>query len=221
MAITYNVSKCPKGFGVYVRALSGNELQELRDLMPELGDSVVSGGIPVSSGRLTRKPTELQALKALKNIASKSIPDQIAKIRKVTLRPLTKENEVIKLNYFQLHREFGKKGDTIKHFTTQDKGFAESVATQYAERGVNATLHKTIGRTLKLSKQDANKAREIGEIKLNKLEGTNGVATTASLIINDVLAGKKKIKPGLIGPNMKRETRKLIPLSEWKAKQGL
>lgn len=172
MAITYNVASTGNKFGVYVRALSGSALEALRYKMPELTGNE-KGAIAVLSGRIARKNTITAANKVVSRLQVLPEQDQIEIIRGLSLRSIEKHHKLAKLQYFKLSRKF--LSDYVIPFTTQNKVHAENVALSYAERGAPAVLHKTVGRNVKLTHKQYDKAVAIGELKPEIPQGLTGM----------------------------------------------
>lgn len=183
MAITYIISPCPKGFGIYVRALSGDELRALLYKLPEittdsrgnmsLFDKPLKGAVACQSDRLMRKKSLPQANKALKKLKALTPDEQIAVCAKRFIKPIEKEFKLLKLQYNRFSWKHGDKW--ISPFTTQNKEQAEKLAIAYASSGTPAKLTPTVGKNRKLTHKDYDKALAMGEVKATYPKGLKGM----------------------------------------------
>jgi hypothetical protein len=182
MAVTYLITRTKdRKFGVYVRALSGVSLSILSYKMPEL-DTLLwpvrkmpvnfgvtkefkpsIGAIAVSSGRLVKKNTEQAAKDYVKKLKSEAEEKQVERLQKINLKPVTKDFECIKLQYFRFVRSY--KGVKFSPFTTQNKDKVESLAVSYANDGITTSIKPTVARTVATTKDNSNKLKSIGEVK--------------------------------------------------------
>jgi hypothetical protein len=164
MAVTFIVSPCKKGYGVYVRALSGLALKELGYKLAELSptDLENASGIPVFSDRLTRKGTKEGAENVIKRLSYLAEIEVIEIIRRLFLRPITKNYKLAKLQYYRLHWDY--KGTDISPLTTQNKAHIESLAVAYSEQNSKSKLVKTVARTVKVNPETYTKVVERGEL---------------------------------------------------------
>lgn len=143
MAITYNIAKCKKGWGVYVRAISGDEL---KTLVPTIDRSVVR----VTSGRLARKRSQQSAKFLISRIAKESSEEQINRLRNVWIKIAPRDYKVIRVQNLKVIRETDS-GSLIPQLTTTNKTYAEKVALFYSlERNKKSFLRKTTTKYIKV-----------------------------------------------------------------------
>lgn len=142
MAITYNVAKCRGGWGVYVRAVSGDDL---RVIAPGSSLSVLR----VKSGRIARKRSKLSAKNYINRLTSEPIEAQRERIMsRIWIKTAPHDYQVVKVQTLKLFREHA--GHMIPTVNTINRSYAESVALHYANRGLKSFLRKTVTKYLKL-----------------------------------------------------------------------
>lgn len=183
MAITYNIAKCNDGYGIYMRAISGQELKALAFRVPEititdkniilLNGLPLKGAMAVISDRISRKKTIEQANKALKKLKALPFERQIEICKKRFFKPVEKDFKIAKLQYTRLSWQHGNKW--ITPFTTQNIVQAEKLAMDYAQNGTKAKLTKTVGKNQKLSHTDYDKATLNGSLKKETAKGLRGM----------------------------------------------
>lgn len=141
--ITYNVAKCGrKQWGVYVRAISGDDL---KSLVPTTVEKVVR----VTSGRLARKRSKQSAKNFIERLKQLSSEEQRRLLQKVWIKKAPRDYKIVKVQNLRLFREH--EGQMIPLFSTINRTYAEKIALYYAEeRGVQSFLRKTTTSHLKL-----------------------------------------------------------------------
>lgn len=143
MAITYNIAKCKNGYGIYVRALSG---QDLLSIAPNCTETVAR----VTSGRLARKRSVLSAKNFIRRIKAEPAEIQHERIRNVWIKLAPRDYKVVKVQNLRLYREFDG-GRMLPILSTIDKPYAEKMALYYSqERDKKSFLRKTTTKHLKL-----------------------------------------------------------------------
>jgi hypothetical protein len=143
MAITFNIAKCKNGWGVYVRAISGDDL---KFLSPSTEASVVR----VTSGRLARKRSKQSAKNYITKIQNQSFEEQHRLLSNTWIKIAPSEYQVIRVQNLRLFREISP-DKYIPLFTTVNKTYAEKVALYYpTERDKQSFLRKTTTKYIKL-----------------------------------------------------------------------
>jgi hypothetical protein len=187
MAVTFAISKCPKGYGVYIRAISGNDFEALRDKFPEIDRGLfpvsfsidthkLCGALAVNSDRLVRRDTLAKCQRFVNNYCSN--PGLIDRLKKLYMTPREKHFEVEKFQYFKLSGTIG--GRPIKGQTTQDKQTAQDTLMKFTEFGKPLKLVKSVSRNIKASPDAMKASRERGETTANVPDGMKGMLVPVS-----------------------------------------
>src|SRR3990172_10089240 len=137
MAITYIVGKCRRGWGVYVRAISGDELKAL---VPSTNLSVMR----VKSGRLARKRSKQSAKNFIARLKEQSPSDQLHLLQNSWIKTAPAAYKVIRVQNLKLFREI-ENGRFIPQLTTFNRVYAESASLFYSQvREKQSFLRKTV-----------------------------------------------------------------------------
>lgn len=143
MAITYNIMKCRRGWGVYVRAISG---EDLKAIAPHTKLSVAR----VKSGRIARKRSKQSAKNFIARLREEPIEVQRERLssRWITVAPSS--YKIVRVQNLKLFREV-EEGRFIPQLTTFNRTYAESVALFYSQvREKQSFLRKTVTKYLKV-----------------------------------------------------------------------
>ena len=143
MAVTYNVAKCRRGWGVYVRAISGDDL---KILTPSTNLSVAR----VTSGRLARKRSKLSAKNFIKRISAESRGDQIARLKNSWIKIAPSHYQVIPISNLRFYRQLPASGEFVHTFSTTSRAYAENASLFYAERNIETFFKVGVTRHIKL-----------------------------------------------------------------------
>jgi hypothetical protein len=143
MAITYNIAKCKGGYGVYIRAISG---EDLLSLSPNSDVSVVR----VTSGRLARKRSKQAAKNFIVRLKDEPAEVQRQRLLNTWIKIVPRDYKVVKVQNLKLFRETDN-GEFIPLLSTANKNYAEHLALFYSgERNKQSFLRKTTTKHLKL-----------------------------------------------------------------------
>lgn len=144
MAITYNIAKCSRGgWGVYVRAVSGDDLKAIA---PNNTSSVLR----IKSGRLARKRSKQSAKNFIARLTQESAESQRARISDRWLKAAPSSYKIIRVQNLKLFREV-EDGRFIPQLTTFNRVYAESASLFYSQvREKQSFLRKTVTKYLKV-----------------------------------------------------------------------
>lgn len=145
MAITYNIARCrkKKGWGVYLRAISGDDL---KIIAPTCSASVVR----VKSGRLARKRTKEAAKNYINRLKAEPIEAQRERLLSRTwIRLAPKAYKVVRVQNLRLYREMPS-GTLLPSTISVNRSYLEKLALHYTERNLKSFLRKGVTKYLKL-----------------------------------------------------------------------
>lgn len=158
MAVTFNIAKCKKGYGVYVRALSGFHLDHLRWKFPGITpDTTV---IHTKSDRIARKRNKLAAKRYINKL--KESPDILSLLDRLFIKEIPKESIIVKLQYYRLNRKIN--GYYIKQVQSFNISYIQSLSLEYAETGINTTISKAFKRYHKIHPTELDELGNISTI---------------------------------------------------------
>lgn len=158
--ITYNVTKCKGGYGVYLCALSGQALANLCGLFPGmrldvdensetyaqvlLNDEPINA-VRVNSNRIARAPSHAEGLKIINRLKAQSEKQQLERIFKLRVWLVQRDKVLVKGKYFQVYRDI--LGKSVKIGTTQQHGKAQKLVNEFLADGTKAELKPSVTRT--------------------------------------------------------------------------
>jgi len=164
MAIQYRITqtKDRQFFGVYVKSISGESLELLRNTLPELEENH-TGAVLLRSDRLARYKKEKDAIRYVEKLGRLTERKQTKKIKHLYLVPIEKDLVIIKPQYHQVHRMTN--GKMVKQFTTPNKELAEQTAVNYASGKVATKLVPTVARNLMVTRKELAQFAEGMQLK--------------------------------------------------------
>ncbi len=167
--VTFTISETKKGYGIYLKSLSGIGLKELLYKLPEISNTVSFdiatklpvSAIPVKSDRLYLYPTLQGATNRLAKINLLTELQKVDLVRRLYFKAIEKNYVIGRVQSFSVVRDFLNREIS---YSTIDKKRAEEQLSHFGTRGLKARIHPTVARNLKLTHDQHKKISQIGEM---------------------------------------------------------